>query len=64
MAQKRKYKRVEKNIAKNIEAAFVEIMPGITCYLPLDDLKAPVYTKKGASDKPQAGDELLVQVSR
>ncbi|MDO4297541.1 MAG: ribonuclease E/G [Lachnospiraceae bacterium] len=53
-----------KNIAKNIGAAFVEIAPGQVCYLPLEDMKAPVYTKKGSSRQPQAGDELLVQVSR
>lgn len=53
-----------KNIAKNIGAAFVEIAPGTTCYLPLEDLKEPVYTRKGISQQPQAGDELMVQVSR
>lgn len=53
-----------KNIAKNIGAAFVEIAPGNICYLALDDMKDPVYTKKGTSKLPQAGDELLVQVSR
>ncbi len=53
-----------KNIAKNIGAAFVEIAPGTVCHLALDDMKHPVYTKKGTSKLPQAGDELLVQVSR
>ena len=53
-----------KNIAKNIEAAFVEIEPGEVCYVPLEDMKSPVYTKKGSSQKPQAGDELLIQISR
>lgn len=53
-----------KNIAKNISAAFVEIAPGNVCYLPLDDIKYPVYTQKGTSKLPQAGDELLVQVSK
>lgn len=53
-----------RNIAKNIGAAFVEIAPGVTCHLALDDMKQPVYTKKGSSRLPQAGDELLVQVSR
>lgn len=52
------------NVAKNIQAAFVEIQPGVVCYLPLDDLKAPVYTKKGPSPHLQQGDELVVQVSR
>ena len=53
-----------KNIAKHIQAAFVEIAPGEVCYLPLEDFKNPVFTKKGSSKRPQAGDELLVQVSR
>ena len=53
-----------KNIAKNIQAAFVEIAPGEVCYLPLENLKEPVYTKKGSSRLPQAGDELLVQINR
>lgn len=52
------------NIVKNINAAFVELAPGKVCYLPLEDIKHPIYTKKGASAKPQAGDELLVQVLR
>lgn len=53
-----------KNIAKNIQAVFVDIAPGRTCYLPLDELRQPIYTKKGASKQIQAGDELVVQVSR
>ncbi|MFQ6843765.1 MAG: ribonuclease E/G [Lachnospiraceae bacterium] len=52
------------NIVKNISAAFVEIAPGTVCYLPLEDLKHPVYTKKGTSQNIQQGDELLVQVKR
>lgn len=52
------------NIAKNINAAFVEIAPGQNCYLPLEDMKNPIYTKKGTSKLPQQGDELLVQISR
>lgn len=52
------------NIVKNISAAFVEISPGTVCYLPLEDLKHPVYTKKGTSQNIQQGDELLVQVKR
>lgn len=27
------------NIVKNLNAAFVEIAPGIRCYLPLDEIK-------------------------
>lgn len=53
-----------KNIAKNIGAAFVELAPDMVCHLALDDIKRPVYTKKGASKLLQAGDELLVQIAR
>ena len=53
-----------RNVAKNIDAAFLEIEPGLRCYLPLSDLQHPIYTKKGASASIQMGDELLVQVSR
>ncbi|MCD7743875.1 MAG: ribonuclease E/G [Lachnospiraceae bacterium] len=53
-----------RDIAKNIGAAFVEIASGTVCYLPLEDIRNPVYVKKGSSAKPQQGDELLVQVSR
>ncbi|MDD2957852.1 MAG: ribonuclease E/G [Lachnospiraceae bacterium] len=52
------------NVVKNLQAAFVEIEPGKVCYLPLEDLKDPVFTKKGPSKSIQQGDELVVQVSR
>lgn len=52
------------NIAKNMNAAFVEVQPGVICYLSLNDLKSPIYTKKGASKNIQQGDELVVQISR
>lgn len=56
--------RVE-NIVKNLNAAFVKISPEQNCYLPLEDLKHPIFTKKQSEKKPLvAGDELLVQVSR
>lgn len=53
-----------KNIVKNIQAAFVEIADGILCYLPLEDAKAPIYTKPKKQKALTEGDELLVQVSR
>lgn len=56
------------NIVKNIEAAFVEIDKGLVCYLPLTDLKHPIFTNRIGQkwpDKPLCiGDELLVQVTR
>jgi len=53
-----------RDIARNIGAAFVEIAPDTVCYLALDEIQNPIYTKKGSSRKIQMGDELLVQVSR
>ena len=54
--------RVE-NVVKNLNAAFVCIAPGQNCYLPLQELKNPVFTKKQSEKKAIcAGDELLVQV--
>lgn len=53
-----------RDIAENIGAAFVEISSDTVCYLPISDLRHPIYTRKGSSKKPQQGDELLVQVSR
>lgn len=53
---------VEK-IVPNIQAAFVRIADGQKCYLPLNDVISPIYTRK-QSKKPVLceGDELLVQV--
>lgn len=53
-----------KNIVKNIQAAFVEIEPGLLCYLPLEDVKHPVYLHPKTKQTLVQGDELLVQVSR
>lgn len=56
--------RVE-NIVKNLNAAFIKIAPDQNCYLPLEDVKHPVFTKKPSKKLPfAAGDELLVQISR
>lgn len=53
-----------KDIVKNIQAAFVEIADGILCYLPLQDVKLPIYVKQARQEKLTEGDELLVQVCR
>ena len=55
---------VEK-IVPNIHAAFVRIANKKQCYLPLEDVIAPIYTKK-LSKKTEIceGDELLVQVTK
>ncbi len=53
-----------KDIVKNIHAAFVEIEGGVLCYLPLEDVQTPVFTKPKKTDRLAKSDELLVQVSR
>ena len=55
--------KVEK-VAKEIQAVFVEIMPGMTGYLPMEDLVCPIFTRKGPSSLIQQGDELVVQICR
>lgn len=55
---------VEK-IVPNINAAFVRIADKQKCYLPLEDVQSPVYTKKlSKKQKLCEGDELLVQVTK
>lgn len=52
-------------VVKNIGAAFVEIAKGQKCFLPLSDLREPVYVKRISAGQPLVqGDELLVQVVR
>ena len=52
------------NVARNINAAFVEILPGMNGYLPFDEIVEPIYTLKGPSREIQAGDQLVVQITR
>ncbi len=53
-----------KNVVRNIQAAFVEIEKGVLCYLPLEDLKHPIYVKPKKQERLVEGDELLVQVCK
>ena len=51
------------NIVPNINAAFVRISPKQMCYLPLEDIQAPLYVKKQSELKALSiGDEIVVQV--
>lgn len=51
------------NIVPNINAAFVRISPKQVCYLPLEDVQAPLYVKKQSELKSLSiGDEIVVQV--
>lgn len=53
-----------KDVVKNLNAAFIEIIPGLPCYYSLEDLKDPLYVKKINSPGLVQGDEVVVQVSR
>lgn len=53
------------NIIKNINAAFVEIEDGMSCYMSLAKVKNPIYTNNRSKKAGLTiGDELLVQVSK
>lgn len=53
-----------KDIVKNLNAAFIEIAPGVPCYYGLENLKNPLYVKKINSPSMVQGDEVVVQVVR
>ena len=51
------------NIVPNIKGAFVRISPKQVCYLPLEDIKSPLYVKKQSERNTiSIGDEIVVQV--
>lgn len=51
-----------KDIVQNLDAAFIDIGHGITCYYSLHELHHPIFTKKMGKKILSVGDELLVQV--
>ena len=54
-----------KNIAKNINAAFVEYRPGVNGFYSLKENSCPLYADGKSYHGPlKAGDEILVQVER
>lgn len=53
-----------KHVLKSIDAAFVEIAGGRTCFLPLAKARCPVLTNRTFDGRILAGDEILVQVER
>lgn len=53
-----------KHIVPNIQAAFVEIQPGIMGYYSLKENTVHHFTNLKKNDKVIAGDELVVQVSK
>lgn len=53
-----------KKIVKNIQAAFIEIRPGMECYYSMSGNLSPVFTHRAGKKPLCIGDELLVQVER
>lgn len=53
-----------KHIVPNIQAAFVEIMPGIMGYYPLKEHAVHFFVNPKKNDKIVAGDEIVVQVEK
>lgn len=51
------------NVVKNLDAAFVEIQPGVACYYSLKENKHHFLNVKN-TEKVVVGDELLVQVTK
>ncbi len=52
------------NVAKNIDACFVEIKPGELCFLPLKESEKAVLQNRRADGTLKAGDEVVVMVTR
>ena len=52
------------NVAKNIDACFVEILPGELCFLPLREAGTAHLTSRQPDGSLKAGDELVVMVTR
>lgn len=55
--------RVEK-VVPSINAAFIEIAPGVSCYYPLKGNDNPIFTKKIGKKAICEGEELIVQVDK
>lgn len=54
-----------KNIVKSLNAAFIEVQPGIKCYLSLKDCEKPIICNlHRAKETLVEGDDVIVQVSK
>lgn len=53
-----------KNVSQNINAAFVEIEPGLSCFLALSEVKTPLVINRTFDGRLLAGDEIVVQISK
>ncbi|MGN0341538.1 MAG: ribonuclease E/G [Roseburia sp.] len=53
-----------KNIAAQMNAVFVEIAPGCTCYLDMEHLQEAWFIKRARAGQLTQGDELVVQIKK
>lgn len=53
-----------KNIVHSIQAAFIEVQPGVECYYSIAENPSPIFTRKQGKKPLCIGDELVVQVSK
>lgn len=53
-----------KNVAKNINACFVEIANREICFLPLTNINSPILLNRYYDGRILQGDEILVQVTK
>ncbi len=53
-----------RDVVKNLNAAFIDIGNGITCYYSMEDYRNPLFTKKVGKKPLCSGDELVVQVAK
>lgn len=51
-------------VKEALHAAFVDVRPGVTCYLDLKELDQAIFTSKISKQPIGVGDELLVQIER
>lgn len=51
-----------KSIAKNLNAAFVDVAKGFTCYLELDKMDDAFFSHQARAGKLTEGDEIVVQL--
>ncbi len=58
------YCQGKKKIATNLDAAFVDIAKGVTCYLETAHIKDAWFSKQCRSGKLTEGDELVVQITK
>ena len=53
-----------KDISEGMNAAFIDVLPGLTCYYPLSEMEHAVFLKQCRPGKITQDDLLLVQISR